>query len=52
MYQDFDVQVAQKHRGIQLEIANAPASAFVDGEIIQGIRENLFSVVRDILICR
>lgn len=49
MYQDFDIQVAQKHRGIQLEIANAPASAFVDGEIIQGIRENLFSVVRDIL---
>lgn len=49
MYQDFDIQVAQKHRGVQLEIANAPASAFVDGEIIQGIRENLFSVVRDIL---
>lgn len=48
-YKDFDIQVAQKHRGVQLELVNAPASAFVDGEIIQGIREHLFSVVRDLL---
>ncbi len=48
-YKDFDIQVTQKHRGVQLELANAPASAFVDGEIIQGIREHLFSVVRDLL---
>ena len=49
MYRDFDIQVSHKHRGVQLELVNAPASAFVDGEIIQGIREHLFSVVRDLL---
>lgn len=48
-YKNFDIQVSQKHRGVQLELVNAPASAFVDGEIIQGIREHLFAVVRDLL---
>lgn len=48
-HKDFDIKVSQKHRGVQLELINAPASAFVDGEIIQGIREHLFSVLRDLL---
>ncbi|MBU2965853.1 nucleotide 5'-monophosphate nucleosidase PpnN [Amphritea sp. 2_MG-2023] len=48
-HKDFDIRVSQKHRGVQLELINAPASAFVDGEIIQGIREHLFSVLRDLL---
>ena len=48
-YRNFDIRVSHKHRGIQLELVNAPASAFVDGEIITGIREHLFTVVRDLL---
>lgn len=48
-YQKFDIRISQKHRGLQLDLINAPASAFVDGEIIQGIREHLFSVLRDLL---
>ncbi|WP_409522623.1 nucleotide 5'-monophosphate nucleosidase PpnN [Nitrincola sp. MINF-07-Sa-05] len=48
-YRQFDVQISQKHRGVQLDLINAPASAFVDGEMIQGIREHLFSVLRDLL---
>ncbi|UTW02008.1 LOG family protein [Amphritea atlantica] len=48
-HKDFDIRVSDKHRGVQLELINAPAKAFVDGEIIQGIREHLFSVVRDLL---
>ncbi len=48
-FRDFDIRVSQKHRGLQLDLINAPTSAFVDGEIIQGIRENLFSVLRDLL---
>ncbi|MEH6577144.1 MAG: nucleotide 5'-monophosphate nucleosidase PpnN [Amphritea sp.] len=48
-YKYFDIRVTHKHRGVQLELVNAPASAFVDGEIIQGIREHMFSVVRDLL---
>lgn len=48
-FRDFDVQVSHKHRGLQLDLINAPTSAFVDGEIIQGIRQHLFSVLRDLL---
>jgi predicted Rossmann-fold nucleotide-binding protein len=47
-YPDFDIEVQQQDRGIKIELRNAPASAFVDGEIIRGIAENLFAVVRDI----
>ncbi|PPC74835.1 LOG family protein [Pokkaliibacter plantistimulans] len=48
-FADFDVHVVQQYRGLKLEIDNAPASAFVDGEMIVGIRDNLFSVLRDIV---
>ena len=47
-YPDFDIQVHQQDRGIKLELINAPGEAFVDGEIIRGISELLFAVVRDI----
>lgn len=46
---DFQVRLVQKERGIKLKIENAPASAFVDGRMIRGIREHLFAVLRDIL---
>ena len=49
LFKNFDIQISQKHRGVQLDLINAPASAFVDGEIISGIRENLFAVLRDLL---
>ena len=48
-YPDFDVQVLQQDRGIKIELSNAPASAFVDGQIIVGINELLVAVVRDIV---
>ena len=48
-FQDFDIRVVQQERGIQLELMNAPASAFVDGVMIKGIREHLFAVLRDIV---
>lgn len=48
-YPDFDVRVVHRERGIKLELQNAPASAFVDGQMILGIREHLFAVLRDIL---
>lgn len=49
LFKDFDIHISHKHRGIQLELVNAPASAFVDGKIISGIGENLFAVLRDLL---
>lgn len=48
-YRDFDIRVIQQERGIKLETVNAPESAFVDGQMITGIQEHLFSVLRDIV---
>jgi hypothetical protein len=48
-YQSFDVEVVRRERGIKLELSNPPEHAFVDGEIIKGIQEHLFSVLRDIV---
>ena len=48
-YSDFNIRVIPQERGIKLEFENAPNSAFVDGEVITGIQEQLFSVLRDIV---
>ena len=48
-YSDFSVEVIQKQRGIKLSLKNAPAIAFVDGELIAGINEHLFTVLRDVI---
>lgn len=46
---DFDIQVRKQDRGIVLTLINPPKSAFVDDVLIAGVREQLFSVLRDIL---
>ncbi len=48
-FSDFSIEVVQQERGIKLDIVNAPECAFVDGTMITGIREHLFSVLRDIV---
>ncbi|WP_354623763.1 nucleotide 5'-monophosphate nucleosidase PpnN [Psychromonas sp. MME2] len=48
-YSDFEIKVLRQERGMKLELKNPPQEAFVDGELIKGIQENLFSVLRDIL---
>jgi predicted Rossmann-fold nucleotide-binding protein len=48
-YRNFDVQIVRHTRGIKLEITNAPAVAFVDGQMIRGIKQHLFAVLRDII---
>ena len=48
-FRDFNIRVEQEDRGIVLNLINPPQSAFVDGEIIRGVREQLFSVLRDVL---
>ncbi|HUN26564.1 MAG TPA: nucleotide 5'-monophosphate nucleosidase PpnN [Steroidobacteraceae bacterium] len=48
-YSDFDIEVVRHAWGIKLEIRNAPATAFVDGEMIRGIKEHLFAVLRDVV---
>ena len=48
-YRDFTINVIQQERGVKLELINAPRQAFVDGKMIKGIKEHLFSVLRDII---
>jgi pyrimidine/purine-5'-nucleotide nucleosidase len=48
LYPHFDIQVQQQDRGVRIDLTNAPAMAFVDGEIIQGVAELLFAAVRDL----
>ncbi|MBL1141473.1 MAG: LOG family protein [Proteobacteria bacterium] len=48
-YSSFDIRVLQVERGIKLQLTGAPATAFVDGKIIRGIKEHLYAVLRDIV---
>jgi pyrimidine/purine-5'-nucleotide nucleosidase len=48
-FADFEIELVQVERGIRLQMRNAPAQAFVDGELIHGIREHLFAVLRDVI---
>jgi len=48
-YSDFSIEIARRTRGLKLIIRNAPAAAFVDGRMVEGVREHLFAVLRDIV---
>ena len=48
-HKDFSVGFIQQDRGLKVTIKSAPASAFVDGVMIRGIRELVFAVLRDIV---
>lgn len=48
-HRDFDIQIVRHAWGVKLEIRNAPAAAFVDGQMIRGIKELLFAVLRDVV---
>ena len=48
-YRDFDIGIVQQDRGVKLALTNAPPNAFVDGEMVRGIRELLFAVLRDVV---
>jgi predicted Rossmann-fold nucleotide-binding protein len=48
-YESFSINILQRERGILIELINPPIQAFVDGEIITGIQEHLFAVLRDII---
>ena len=49
---NFSINVAVKGRGVQIILLNAPRHAFVDNELIIGIREHLFAVIRDLIYSR
>ena len=51
-YAKFSIDVTVKGRGVQLIVKNAPRHAFVDNQLIVGIREHLFAVIRDLIYSR
>ena len=48
-HRDFSLGFIQQDRGLKISLKGAPSSAFVDGVMIRGIREQLFAVLRDIV---
>ena len=48
-YPDFKIDIVQRTRGIRLEVRNAPVCAFVDGRMLNGVKDHLFAVLRDIV---
>ncbi|MGB2742498.1 MAG: nucleotide 5'-monophosphate nucleosidase PpnN [Cognaticolwellia sp.] len=48
-FQNFQIKVLRRERGVKLALDNPPEHAFVDGVIIRGIQEHLSAVLRDIL---
>ncbi len=51
-YRDFEVGFIQQDRGLKISLKNAPAAAFVDGQIIRGTRGLLSAVLRDVVYTR
>ena len=51
-FQDFQIQVLRRERGVKIALDNPPEHAFVDGKIIRGIQEHLSAVLRDILFTK
>jgi predicted Rossmann-fold nucleotide-binding protein len=59
-YHDFDLELIETPRGLEVELKNAPAIAFVHYEfetargtvlrpkLIEGLRQHIFSVIRDL----
>jgi len=48
-YKDFDLKISWQRRGIRFQLFNPPTAAFVDGDMIIGMREHLSAVVRDLI---
>jgi predicted Rossmann-fold nucleotide-binding protein len=48
-YKDFEINLLRRERGVKIELLNPPKRTFVDGKLIRGVQELLFSVLRDLL---
>lgn len=48
-FESFQVKLLRRERGVKMELIDPPEVAFVDGRLIAGVHEHLFSVLRDLL---
>ena len=46
---EFKLELISAARGVKIKVTNAPENAFVGDEMITGIRNHLFAVLRDIV---
>jgi len=48
-YENFDIKLVRRERGVKIELLNPPEVAFVDDKLVRGVHEHLFAVLRDLL---
>lgn len=48
-YENFDIKLIRRERGVKIELINPPEVAFVDDKLVKGVHEHLFAVLRDLL---
>ena len=50
-YQDFDINVLRRERGVKLELVNPPEDAFVDGKIIRSLQAKPICCTARYFVC-
>ena len=48
-YDNFEIRLVRRERGVKIELVNPPEVAFVDEQLVRGVHEHLFAVLRDLL---
>lgn len=48
-YGDFDIKLVRRERGVKIELINPPKLSFVDDNLMRGVHDHLFAVLRDLL---
>ncbi len=48
-YENFEIKLIRRERGVKIELVNPPEVAFVDEKLVRGVHEHLFAVLRDLL---
>lgn len=48
-YENFEIKLIRRERGVKIELVNPPEVAFVDENLVRGVHEHLFAVLRDLL---
>ena len=48
-YENFDIKLVRRERGVKIELVNPPEVAFVDDTLVTGVHEHIFAVLRDLL---
>ncbi len=48
-YENYDIRLVRRERGVKIELVNPPEVAFVDDQLLKGVHEHLFAVLRDLL---